>query len=268
MNGINADVKTLLQVTTTTGAARTPRRTSRRRGPGRSTRRSSGPNKSRRSSAARGKASSSCGPTASKTRGGIRKQFHHVIDVAPTILEAAGISPAAIGRRRGAAADRGHEHALHVRRSERATRRARHHTQYFEMVGVPGDVSATAGWRASFRVCPPWDPFCKNPNALASVGRTPKWELYNVAARLDADTTTSRRSIPTSCKELQELFVAEAGKYNVFPLNADKPADGVLAASRAQSRADAVSCTTRRSSTCRRRSRPTCSTSRTRSPPT
>ena len=58
-------------------------------------------------------------PARIKDKGGLREQFVHVIDVVPTILEAAGI-PCAGGRRRHqAGADRGHELRLHLRRGER-----------------------------------------------------------------------------------------------------------------------------------------------------
>ena len=62
-----------------------------RRGPGPSTRRSSGPSRSRRTSAARGRAWCMSWPGHIKDMGGVRTQFHHVIDIVPTILEATGI---------------------------------------------------------------------------------------------------------------------------------------------------------------------------------
>ena len=54
-------------------------------------------------------------PERIKDEGGIRTQFHHVIDIAPTILEAAGIPEPVSRERRGAETDRGREHALHLR---------------------------------------------------------------------------------------------------------------------------------------------------------
>ena len=58
-------------------------------------------------------------PARIKDKGGLREQFVHVIDVVPTILEAAGIPRARDGGRHQAEADRGHELRLHLRREER-----------------------------------------------------------------------------------------------------------------------------------------------------
>ena len=54
-----------------------------------------------------------------KDAGGIRTQFHHVIDIVPTILEATGIQAPADRQRHRAKADRGREHGVHVRQGER-----------------------------------------------------------------------------------------------------------------------------------------------------
>ena len=59
-------------------------------------------------------------PKGIKERGGLRHQFTHVIDVAPTILEAAGLPEPTHGQRRAAVADGGHQHALQLRRREGA----------------------------------------------------------------------------------------------------------------------------------------------------
>ena len=58
-------------------------------------------------------------PSGFTARGEVRSQFHHVIDVAPTVLEAAGLPASDHRRRRRAAPDRGHQHALLVRRCDR-----------------------------------------------------------------------------------------------------------------------------------------------------
>ncbi len=63
-------------------------------------------------------------PNGIEARGEVRHQFHHVIDVAPTVLEVAGPARAGVRARRPAAADRGREHGLLVRRPRR--RRAPH----------------------------------------------------------------------------------------------------------------------------------------------
>ena len=97
------------------GLVRRPTRTWRSRGRGRSTPRSSGPSRWRRTSAARGRGWRFRGPVISRTPGGVRHQFHHVIDIVPTILEATGIKAPDHGRRHQAESDRGCEHGVHVR---------------------------------------------------------------------------------------------------------------------------------------------------------
>ena len=57
-------------------------------------------------------------PKGIKAKGEIRSQFSHVIDVAPTILEAGGTAPADLGERRTAGPDRGHQHGLLVQRPQ------------------------------------------------------------------------------------------------------------------------------------------------------
>ena len=79
------------QVLRRLGLGRDATRTWRSRGRGRSTRRSSGPSRSRRTSAARARVWRSRGPTASRTPAACAHQFHHIIDIVPTILEATGI---------------------------------------------------------------------------------------------------------------------------------------------------------------------------------
>ena len=83
------------------------------------TRPTSGPSRSPRTGAERATARSSTGRAGSPAKGEMRAQFHHVIDVAPTVLEAAGL-PAADDRQWGRpTADRGREHGVLVRRCDR-----------------------------------------------------------------------------------------------------------------------------------------------------
>jgi arylsulfatase len=159
-------------------------------------------------------------PDRIKDAGGIRTQFSYVIDIAPTILEAAGIrQPSSVD----GAVQRPIEGTSMLYTFDRAAANApsRHTTQYFEMVGVP--AMYRDGWMASVvPVCPPWDPFCKNPNAQKPWDGA-KWELYNVANDWTQNDDVAAQN-PAKLKELEDLFVSEAAKYNVFPLNADRPA--------------------------------------------
>ena len=105
------------------------RRTTTTRSAGRTrwTRRTSGPSRSPRTGAARATARSCTGPTGIEAQGEIRTQFHHVIDVAPTVLEAAGLPEPTFVNGVQQTPMRGREHALRVRRRRRrpsATRRS------------------------------------------------------------------------------------------------------------------------------------------------
>ena len=124
-------------------------------GPGRSTRRSSGPSRSPRTSAARARAWRSPGRTRIKDAGGIRNQFHHVIDIVPTILEATGIPAPVDGRRHRAEADRGREHGLHLRQGERR-RAVDAHDAVLRDVRQPRRSTTRAGSPARRRPQPPW----------------------------------------------------------------------------------------------------------------
>jgi arylsulfatase len=159
-------------------------------------------------------------PSRIKDKNGIRNQFSHIIDLSPTILEAAGIrQPVSVD----GVAQRPIEGTsmLYTFDKAAANEPSRHHTQYFEMVGVPGMYQD--GWMASVvPVCPPWDPFCKNPNSLRPWDNA-KWELYNVANDWTQYDNVAAQN-PDKLKAMQDMFVSEAQKYNVFPLNADRPA--------------------------------------------
>ena len=86
--------------TSTSSARPRPTTTTPSAGRTRWTRRTSGPSRSPRTGAARATARSSTGRTASRPRARSARQFHHVIDVAPTVLEAAGLPEPTIGQRR------------------------------------------------------------------------------------------------------------------------------------------------------------------------
>ena len=111
-----------------------------------------------------------------EARGEIRHQWHHVIDVLPTILEAAGVAGTGGLRRGRAAADRGHQPAYTF---DDADAPERHSTQYFEMIGNRGVYHE--GWTAVTRHGIPWE--------MVGDGRPPfeddVWELYDHTERLE-----------------------------------------------------------------------------------
>ena len=152
-------------------------------------------------------------PKVITDKGGIRNQFHHVIDVVPTILEAAGIpQPDVVD----GIPQKPIEGNSMVYTFDRANAQApsTHTTQYFEMFG--DHAIYHDGWIASTKVMrPPWDTF--GPALLDPAGFP--WELYN----LNKDWTQTEdvaAEYPEKLKELQNLFWAEAAKYQVTPLDA------------------------------------------------
>jgi arylsulfatase A-like enzyme len=149
-----------------------------------------------------------------KDAGGIRTQFHHVIDIVPTILEVTGIpAPVMID----GIAQRPIEGVSMAYTFDKANTNvpSRHDTQYFEMVALraiyhDGWVAATTPYRA------PWDITAPTPSDPVN---GVKWELYNISE----DWTESNdlaASNPDKLRDLQQLFWVEAQKYQVLPLDA------------------------------------------------
>ena len=128
-------------------------------------------------------------PARIKDKGALREQFVHVIDVVPTILEAAGHQGAADGGRHQAGADRRHELPLHLRRGN-AKVASRHKTQYFEMMGQwalydDGWLLSTKANRA------PWQAFgAANPDPL----NNQVFQLYNLGKDFNQTEDMPRRT--------------------------------------------------------------------------
>ena len=146
-------------------------------------------------------------PNGFKAKGEIRNQFHHVIDVAPTVLEAAGL-PAPLFVHGIQQAPLEGVSMAYTFDDEGAE--DRHTTQYFEMFVNRGIYHR--GWTAVTRHSVPWDP---------RTGKQPidddVWELY-----APDDWTQSRdlaKQEPEQLARLQRQFLIEAGKYNVLPLD-------------------------------------------------
>jgi arylsulfatase A-like enzyme len=145
--------------------------------------------------------------------GGIRRQFHHVIDVVPTILEAAGIQqPDTINGIKQIPIEG--TSAVYTWDKANANAPTRHTTQYFEMLGNRAIYSN--GWVAATTPATlPWELSSKTPPDVIT-GYT--WELYNVQ---DDPTQFNdlATKMPDKLKQLQDLFYSEAKKYNVLPLD-------------------------------------------------
>ena len=147
-------------------------------------------------------------PKGIKAKGEIRSQFCHVIDVVPTILEAAGLPhPLTV--------DGVHQKPIEgtsmVYSFEDAKATERHHTQYFEMFGNRGIYHK--GWSAVTKHSTPW-----LFNEIPPKFDEDVWELYDT----NKDWTQSEnlaKKMPQKLHELQRLWLLEAGRYGVFPLD-------------------------------------------------
>jgi arylsulfatase A-like enzyme len=148
--------------------------------------------------------------------GGIRAQFHHVIDIEPTILEAAGITqPDEVDGVKQTPIE-GVSMAYTFDKAN-ANAPSTHHTQYFEMFGAVAIYND--GWIAATDPhAIPWLVLSNKP--IVDVWGTEKWHLFHVAPEDDwTEYTDVQAKYPDKLKELQDLFVAEAQKNNVFPLS-------------------------------------------------
>jgi arylsulfatase len=145
--------------------------------------------------------------------GGVRRQFHHVIDIVPTILDAAGISqPDTINGIKQIPIEG--VSMAYTWENANAAAPTRHTTQYFEMLG--NRAIYQNGWvAATTPVTLPWELSTRTPPDVLTGYN---WELYNV----EEDPTQSNdlaARMPDKVKQMQDLFYAEARKYNVLPLD-------------------------------------------------
>ncbi|WP_262029309.1 arylsulfatase [Microvirga sp. Mcv34] len=148
-------------------------------------------------------------PNGIKARGELRHQFSHVIDVAPTILEAAGLpEPEMVN-----GITQSPMEGVSMRYSfDDAKEEERHDVQYFEMFGNRGIYYK--GWSAITKHRTPW--------VVTATSTIPfdedTWELYDGSK----DWTQAHdlaQQMPEKLKELHLMFAIEAVKYNVFPLD-------------------------------------------------
>jgi arylsulfatase A-like enzyme len=152
-------------------------------------------------------------PNRIKDAGGMRTQFHHMIDVVPTILEAAQITaPATVN----GIAQKPIEGVSMVSTWDKANTNApsTRTTQYFEMFG--NRAIYHDGWIAT--TTPPSPSWAMGLGTMPDVVNGYKWELYNVAEDYSEYNDLATQQ-PDKLHEMQKLFLAEAAKYNVFPLD-------------------------------------------------
>ena len=146
-------------------------------------------------------------PRGIKQGGGMRSQFSHVIDVAPTVLEAAGLPEPKIVNGVPQTPIEGTSLLYTFNDADAAER---HTTQYFEMFG--NRAIYRDGWFARTIHRAPWQTSGLQP--LTS----DVWELYNVNEDFSLANNLAARH-PDKVRQMQDLFMIEAAKYNVLPID-------------------------------------------------
>jgi arylsulfatase len=152
-------------------------------------------------------------PKVIKDKGGIRNQFHHVIDIVPTLLDATGIkAPQVVDGIKQKPIEG--VSMMYTFDKANADAPSRHHTQYFEMMG--DHAIYHDGWIASTKVQrPPW----KTVGAVSQDPANFPYELYDLGKDWTQYENVADK-YPGKLKELERLFWTEAAKYQVLPLDA------------------------------------------------
>ncbi len=140
-------------------------------------------------------------------RPGLRGQFGHVIDVAPTVLEAAGLPEP---ERVNGVVQRPMEGVSLVYTFDAPDAPGRHRTQYFEMAG--NRAIYHDGWVAATVHKAPWEAAPRHPLA------DDVWQLYDVNADFSQSRDLAAKN-PAKLRELQALFTQEALAYHVLPID-------------------------------------------------
>lgn len=156
-------------------------------------------------------------PKGIKANSGLRTQFSHVIDIAPTILEAAGLPEPKIVN---GIEQRPMDGTSLVYTFNDAGAKERHTTQYFEIIG--NRAIYHEGWYARTIHKAPWEATPRRPLAEDI------WELYDVTNDFSLVNDLSAQH-PEKLKELQELFMKEAEKNHVLPID-DRAFERIIAA--------------------------------------
>jgi arylsulfatase A-like enzyme len=152
-------------------------------------------------------------PNRIKDAGGLRTQFHHVIDVVPTILEAAGITAPVMVNGIAQKPIEGVSMAYTWDKANANVPSTRK-TQYFEMFA--NRAIYHDGWVAA--TTPPAPPWLMGTAKMPEVVNGYKWELYNIAEDFSQNNDLAAK-MPDKLRQLQEQFLVEATKYNVLPLD-------------------------------------------------
>lgn len=152
-------------------------------------------------------------PKRIKDTGGVRTQFHHFIDVVPTILDAVGIEAPDMVNGIAQKPIEGVSMA-YTWEKENADAPSHRTTQYFEMFG--NRALYHEGWLAA--TTPPAGPWLMGIGELPNVVNGYNWELYHIDEDFSEYNDLAKKN-PEKLRELQDLFWVEAAKYNVLPLD-------------------------------------------------
>lgn len=155
-------------------------------------------------------------PKRIKDAGGLRTQFHHCIDIAPTLLEVAGVAEPTEVNGTPQKPMEGVSMAYTFANGN-SNGRSRRQLQYFEMMA--NRALYRDGWMASvFHGRAPWD-------FTRGTFEGERWELYHIPDDFSQANDLAEQ-YPEKLRELQDLFWVEAARYNVLPLD-DRGAERV-----------------------------------------
>jgi arylsulfatase A-like enzyme len=157
-------------------------------------------------------------PKGIKSKGEQRNQFHHVIDIAPTILEAAGLPEPKVVN---GVTQRPMDGVSMAYLFDDANAKERHTTQYFEMFG--NRAMYKDGWFARTIHKAPWE-----PKARRALDDDSAWELFDTTKDFSLVNNLAAKH-PEKLKALQELFLVEAEKNFALPID-DRSVERVNAA--------------------------------------
>jgi arylsulfatase len=143
-----------------------------------------------------------------KAKGETRTQFHHVIDVVPTILEACKVPEPKVVN---GITQKPIEGVSMLYSFDDANAKSRRTTQYFEL--ATNRAIYHDGWVACSRYGLPWETAGRGDGFLKA-----PWELYNIEEDFSQANDLAAKNLDR-LKELQAEFVEEAKKYDVFPLD-------------------------------------------------
>ena len=146
-------------------------------------------------------------PKGVKARNEVRSQWHHVIDIAPTVLEAAGLPEPKVVN---GVPQTPIEGVSMLYSFNDTLARDRHLTQYFEIFG--NRAIYQDGWLAGAIHRAAWE-----PNVRATLDKD-TWELYDTRNDFSLANDLATKD-PAKLKELQDLFMEEAVKHNVLPID-------------------------------------------------